>query len=54
MSVDRYGDYLVIHLYSEAADPFLDALCDGLEGVWAPRAIYVQRRFRPIDDAPRR
>ena len=47
VTVDRYGDYLVAHLYSAALEPSRDALYDALEKAWKPRAIYEQRRFRP-------
>jgi 23S rRNA (cytosine1962-C5)-methyltransferase len=47
VTVDRYGDYLVVHLYSSALEPLRDALYDALEAVWKPRAIYEQRRFKP-------
>jgi 23S rRNA (cytosine1962-C5)-methyltransferase len=47
VTVDRYGDFLVVHLYSQAIEPSRDALYDALEKVWKPRAIYEQRRFKP-------
>ncbi|MCU1282521.1 MAG: hypothetical protein JWM53_6067, partial [bacterium] len=54
VTVDRYGDHLVVHLYSSAIDPSRDALYDALEKVWKPRSIYEQRRFRPqAGDGPR-
>ena len=48
VTVDRYGDYLVIHLFSSSLEPFLPAICDGLEAVHKPQAIYVQKRYRPL------
>jgi 23S rRNA (cytosine1962-C5)-methyltransferase len=54
VTVDRYGDFLVAHLYSSAIEPLRDKLYDALESVWKPRAIYEQRRFRPqAGDGPR-
>ena len=47
VTVDRYADHLVVHLYSAAVEGFRDALYDALEKTWKPRAIYEQRRFRP-------
>lgn len=47
VTVDRYGEHLVVHLYSSAIEPLRDALYDALEATWKPRAIYEQRRFRP-------
>lgn len=54
VTVDRYADFLVIHLFSAALEPLLAALCDALEEVYAPRSIYVQKRYRPLGgDGPR-
>ena len=47
ITVDRYGDFLVAHLYSSAFEPLRDSLYDALEAAYKPRAIYEQRRFRP-------
>ncbi len=47
VTVDRYADHLVVHLYSPAIEPVRDVLYDALEKAWKPRAIYEQRRFRP-------
>lgn len=47
VTVDRYGDFLVVHLYSQALEPLRDALYDALEAVWKPRGIYEQRRYKP-------
>jgi 23S rRNA (cytosine1962-C5)-methyltransferase len=47
VTVDKYADHLVVHLYSPAVEPVRDALYDALEKSWKPRAIYEQRRFRP-------
>jgi 23S rRNA (cytosine1962-C5)-methyltransferase len=54
VTVDRYGEYLVVHLFTPALVPWCDALYDALEAVHRPRAIYEQRRFRPLGgEAPR-
>lgn len=54
VTVDRYGDFLVVHLFSAALEPLLTALCDALEEVYTPRSIYVQKRYRPQSgDGPR-
>lgn len=52
--VERYGDYLVSQIYAAAAAGFLPAVYDALEQELKPRAIYEQRRFRPLSgEAPR-
>lgn len=48
ITVDRYGDFLVIHLYSSALEPHLPVLLDALAEVYHPRGVYLQRRFRPL------
>jgi 23S rRNA (cytosine1962-C5)-methyltransferase len=48
ITVDRYSDFLVIHLYSAALEPHLPVLLDALADVYHPRGIYLQRRFRPL------
>jgi 23S rRNA (cytosine1962-C5)-methyltransferase len=54
VTVDRYGDFLVVHLVSAAWVPWCDALYDALESVHQPKGIYEQRRFRPLSgEAPR-
>ncbi len=54
VTVDRYGDYLVAHLFSPAVLGLRDAIYDVLTAELAPKAIYEQRRFRSIaGDAPR-
>jgi 23S rRNA (cytosine1962-C5)-methyltransferase len=52
--VDRYGDYLVVQLFSSAIAPLRDALYAALEKELAPKAIYEQRRFKSLGgEAPR-
>jgi 23S rRNA (cytosine1962-C5)-methyltransferase len=54
IAVDRYGDYLVVHLFTPAALPLREAVLEALEAEMAPTGIYEQRRFRPLSgDAPR-
>jgi 23S rRNA (cytosine1962-C5)-methyltransferase len=54
VTVDRYGDFLVVHLVSAAWEPWCPALYDALEAVHHPLGIYEQRRFRPLSgEAPR-
>lgn len=54
VTVDRYGDYVVVHLFSAALEPHLPALCDAIDEIHRPKSIYVQKRFRPLGgDGPR-
>jgi 23S rRNA (cytosine1962-C5)-methyltransferase len=48
ITVDRYGEFLVIHLYSAALEPHLPVLLDALDDSYHPRGVYLQRRFRPL------
>ncbi len=52
--VDRYADYLVAHLFTPAVTMMRDALYDELQAQLGPKAIYEQRRFKPLSgEAPR-
>jgi 23S rRNA (cytosine1962-C5)-methyltransferase len=52
--VERYGDYLVLQLYTGAVANLRDDLCDALIAELAPKAIYEQRRYRSLGgEAPR-
>ncbi|HEY0252671.1 MAG TPA: class I SAM-dependent rRNA methyltransferase, partial [Kofleriaceae bacterium] len=52
--VERYGDYLVLQLYTAAVTELRDALLDALMAELKPKAIYEQRRYRSLGgDAPR-
>ena len=52
--VDRYGDYLVVQLYTGAVAHLRDELYNALEAIVAPKAIYEQRRYRSLaGEAPR-
>ena len=54
VTVDKYGDYLVAHLFSSSMEPLRDALYDALEDVWKPKSIYEQKRYKPqAGDGPR-
>ena len=52
--VDRYGEYLVVQLFTSAVQGLRTALYDALEAELSPIAIYEQRRFKSLaGDAPR-
>ncbi len=52
--VERYGDYLVVQLFTSAVVNLRDALYNALESQLKPKAIYEQRRHRSLGgDAPR-
>jgi 23S rRNA (cytosine1962-C5)-methyltransferase len=52
--VDRYGEYLVVQLFTGAVAGLRGALYDALEAEAKPIAIYEQRRFKSLaGDAPR-
>jgi 23S rRNA (cytosine1962-C5)-methyltransferase len=52
--VDRYADYLVAQFYSAGALQFATAIYDELERIYAPKAIYEQRRLKSLaGEAPR-
>jgi len=54
IAVDRYGDYLVIQLFTSAVSGLRDALYDVLEAELSPIAIYEQRRYKSLaGEAPR-
>ena len=48
VAVDRYGEFLLIYKYAQAADAYLDALVPLLEQEFSPGGIYLQDRTRPI------
>ena len=48
VSIDRYGDYLVVQLGTPAVEGWLDAIYDALEAELSPKAIYEQRRYKPL------
>lgn len=52
--VDRYGEYLVVQLYTSAVQGLRTAIYDALEAALSPIAIYEQRRFKSLaGEAPR-
>ena len=54
IAVDRYGDYLVIQLFTSAVAGLRTALYDALEAELSPTAIYEQRRYKSLaGEAPR-
>ncbi len=54
MTVDRYGAYLVVHLFSPSVLKLQDALLDALVAELQPAGVYVQKRFKSLaGDAPR-
>lgn len=48
VTVDRYGDFLVVHLFTAAWEPFSAPLLNAIEAVHKPTGIYVQKRYRPL------
>ncbi|MGN6105622.1 MAG: class I SAM-dependent rRNA methyltransferase [Kofleriaceae bacterium] len=52
--VDRYGDYLVVQLFTSAVSGLRGALYDALDAERSPIAIYEQRRYKSLGgEAPR-
>ncbi len=45
LTVDRYGDYLMLQLYTSAWDRYLELITSALVKVFSPRGIY--RKLRP-------
>jgi 23S rRNA (cytosine1962-C5)-methyltransferase len=48
VTVDRYGDFVVVQWLSAGALGWRDELYDVIEKSLAPRGIYEQRRLRPL------
>jgi len=48
VTVDRYGDFVVVQWLSAGALGWRDELYDAIEKALAPRGIYEQRRLRPL------
>jgi 23S rRNA (cytosine1962-C5)-methyltransferase len=48
VAVDRYGDFVVVQWLSAGALPWRDELYDAITASVAPRAIYEQRRVKPL------
>jgi 23S rRNA (cytosine1962-C5)-methyltransferase len=54
VTVDRYGDYLVVHLFTPASSALLTPVIEELGGLLSPRGVYEQRRTRSLaGEAPR-
>lgn len=48
VTVDRFGDFVVVQWLTSGALPWRDELYDAIEATVKPRGIYEQRRFRPL------
>ncbi len=48
VTVDRFGDFVVLQWYSPGALPWRDELLDAIEEAIHPRGIYEQKRLRPL------
>jgi 23S rRNA (cytosine1962-C5)-methyltransferase len=48
VTVDRFGDYVVVQWFSGGALAWRDELYDAIEGTMRPRGIYEQRRLRSL------
>ena len=55
LTVDKYGDYLVVHVFTPALVPHLDAIYEELVRATRAKGVYEQRRFRSLggEAAPR-
>jgi 23S rRNA (cytosine1962-C5)-methyltransferase len=48
VTVDRYGDFVVVQWLSAGALAWRDELYDAIEKALSPRGIYEQKRLRPL------
>ena len=48
VTVDRYGDFVVVQWLSAGALAWRDELYDAIQAALKPRGIYEQRRLRPL------
>jgi len=48
VTVDRFGEFVVVQWLSQGALSWRDELYDAIEATAKPRGIYEQRRFRPL------
>jgi 23S rRNA (cytosine1962-C5)-methyltransferase len=48
LTVDRYGDYLVVHVFTPALVPHLEPIYEELMRALKPKGLYEQRRFRSL------
>jgi 23S rRNA (cytosine1962-C5)-methyltransferase len=54
LTVDRYGDFLVAHVFTPALVPHLEAIYDELVRATKAKGLYEQKRFRSLaGEAPR-
>ena len=51
VTVDRYGEFVVVQWLSPGALAWRDELYDAIEAAVKPRGIYEQRRLRPLGGA---
>jgi 23S rRNA (cytosine1962-C5)-methyltransferase len=48
VTVDRFGDFVVVYWYSAGALPWREELLDAIGSAIHPRGIYEQKRLRPL------
>lgn len=48
VTVDRYGDFILVQWLSAGGLPWREELLDAIESTLRPRGIYEQRRLRPL------
>jgi 23S rRNA (cytosine1962-C5)-methyltransferase len=48
LTVDRYDEHLVVHLFSPSLLAVAEPVYDALEAIYHPKSIYEQRRFRSL------
>lgn len=48
VTVDRYGDFVVVQWYSAGAMPWREELFEAINATVKPRGIYEQKRLRPL------
>jgi 23S rRNA (cytosine1962-C5)-methyltransferase len=48
VTVDRYGDFVVVQWLSAGALPWREELYDAIEAALHPRGLYEQRRLKPL------
>jgi 23S rRNA (cytosine1962-C5)-methyltransferase len=48
VTIDRYGDFVVVQWFSAGALPWRDEVVDAVQSAVKPRGVYEQRRLRPL------
>jgi 23S rRNA (cytosine1962-C5)-methyltransferase len=48
VTVDRYGDFVVVQWFSAGALPWRDEVLEAVQAAVKPRGLYEQRRLRPL------